>query len=186
MDTFHVVMTVLSMVLGLSVTRQLLGLVTVFRIRRQPRTDWVPLIWSLSLLLTQLEYWWALNGLPLTRPDYSFIDFVCLVTLTLMLFLAAALLLPSRPEDEGMGLRAYFESEGRFALLAMAAFTGLAFLANLFFFGAPLLSLWALLDIPLLALLVLGFFARSRMAQTVVAGAYLPLLLIDIWISLGT
>lgn len=108
MDTFHVVMTVLSMVLGLSVTRQLLGLVTVFRIRRQSRTDWVPLIWSLSLFLTQLEYWWALNELPLTRPDYSFIDFVSLVTLTLMLFLAAALAAAQPPGGRGHGSAGLF------------------------------------------------------------------------------
>lgn len=178
--------TVLSMVLGLGVTRLLLGLITVFRIRRQARLDWVPLVWSLSLFLTQLEYWWAINQLPASRPSFSFLDFVSLVILTLALFAASALLLPSRPEDEAMELRKYFEVEGRYALLAMAIFSGLGFLANLVFFDAPLIALWSLLDLPIMALLLAGFFAKSRPVHGIAAGLYLPLLMLDIWVSLTT
>jgi hypothetical protein len=178
--------TVLSMVLGLGVTRLLLGLITVFRIRRQAKLDWVPLVWSLCLFLTQLEYWWAINQLPASRPSFSFLDFVSLVVLTLALFAASALLLPSRPEDEAMDLRQYFETEGRFALLAMAIFSGLGFLANLVFFEAPLIALWSLLDLPIMGLLLLGFLANRRAVQATTACLYLPLLLVDIWVSLST
>jgi hypothetical protein len=186
MDTFHPMATVLSMVLGLGVTRLLLSAVTVFRTRKTSAVDWVPLAWATSLFLTQLEYWWAINQLPTTRPEFSFLDFVSLVVLTLMLFVASALLLPSRPEDEEGGLRAYFEGEGRYALLAMATFTAMGFAANLVFFSAPLWSLWALMDVPMLALLLIGFFGKARRIREGAAALYLPLLTVDVWISLAT
>ena len=121
------------MILGLSVTRLLLGLVTVFRIRRTSPIDWVPLVWAVVLFETQLEYWWAINQLPSLRTTYTFEEFIFLVLLTLTLFLSAALLLPSRNEDELNGLRVYFEQDGRYSLLSYSAFLTLGFVANIFF-----------------------------------------------------
>lgn len=57
MNNFPIVATVLSMILGLSVTRLLLGLVTVFRIRRSAKPDWVPLVWAVMLFTIQLDFW---------------------------------------------------------------------------------------------------------------------------------
>ena len=174
------------MVLGLGVTRLLIGVITVFRTRRNAQVDWLPLAWTACLFLIQLEFWWAINQLPMTRSTYSFPDFVSLVVLTLSLFVASALILPNRPEDESLGLRGYFETEGKFALLAIAAFGVCGFLANLYFFEAPLVSLWALLDVPVILLPVLGFFAKHRSLQVATVSLYLPLLALDVWVSLAT
>lgn len=173
------------MVLGLGITRLLLGVITVFRIRRRATVDWIPLAWAFCLFLTQLEYWWAITQLPLVKPSFSFFDFVSLVVLTLMLFLAAALLLPNRTEDEQAGLRDYFEHEGRYALFAMAGFSSFGYLANGMFFGAPWFSFLAILGVPLMVLPVVGFFRRDRTSQVIVIGLYLPLLLVDTLLSAG-
>ena len=100
MDEFRLMATVLSMVLGLGVTRLLLALVTVFRIRRQAPIDWLPLAWAAIIFITQLQFWWAITRLPSMGRAFTFADFIFLVSLTLMLFLAAVLLLPTRAEDE--------------------------------------------------------------------------------------
>lgn len=110
------VVTVISMVLGLGIARLLLGLVTVFRIRHYCVMDWLPLAWAGILFASQLQFWWAINHLPSVSRAFSFADFIFLVMLTMMLFLAAALILPNRPEDEKDGLRAHFERDGRYAL----------------------------------------------------------------------
>lgn len=99
MGNFPILVTVLSMVLGLSITRILLGVMTVFRIRRTAPPDWVALAWAFTIFLFQLEFWWALNDLPTFKKDFSFVEFLLLVSLTLSLFSAAALILPSRSED---------------------------------------------------------------------------------------
>ena len=184
MDEFRMMATVLSMVLGLGVTRLLLGLVTVFRIRLTSRTDWLPLVWAGIVFVDQLQFWWAINQLPAVRQAFTFGDFIFLVVLTLTLFLAAALLLPSRSEDETDGLRRYFERDGRYALLAFAAFLSLGFVANIRFFKATPLAPWSLLDLPMIALPVAVFFATSRKTQACITIGYVPLLAVDIWISL--
>lgn len=183
MSNFSIVATVLSLVLGLSVTRVLLGLVTVFRIRHTSPVDWVPLAWVGILFMIQLEYWWAINQLPTLRPSFSFHEFVFLVLLTLMLFLAAALLLPSRIEDEQSGLRRYFEADGRYALLGLSAFLMLGFAVNLFYFRAPLLSETSITDIPMIVMPILACFAKQRRVYAGVTLAYIPLALFDTYLA---
>ena len=61
MSNFPIVATVLSMVLGLSVTRLLLGALTVFRIRRNAAPDWVALVWAVMLFTHQMDFWWAVH-----------------------------------------------------------------------------------------------------------------------------
>lgn len=183
MSEFGRIATVLSMVLGLAVTRLLLGLVTAFRIRRTSRLDWVPMAWALILFLVQLQYWWAVNQLPTIRATFTFVDFLFLVLLTLALFLAAALILPSRAEDETGGLRVYFENDGRYALLAFSGFLVLAFIVNVGFFGSSPLSVWGITDIPMIVLPFVAFLAKSRTVYGGVTIVYLPLAAWDLWIS---
>lgn len=184
MSNFPIIATVLSMVLGLSVTRLLLGLVTVFRIRRTSPIDWVPLVWALVLFVTQLEYWWSINQLPTIKPTYSFPEFAFLVLLTLMLFLSTALLLPSRSEDEQEGLQSYFEKDGRFGLLAFAAFLTLAFVVNVFFLNNPIASEWAYIDVVMIVVPIATFVIRSRRVYAALTLLYLPFAMFDTAISL--
>lgn len=186
MSSFPIIATILSMVLGLSVTRLLLGLVTVFRIRKTAPLDWVPLIWALVLFETQLEYWWAINQLPTIKPTFTFQEFIFLVMLTLTLFVAAALLLPSRSEDEKVGLRDYFERDGRYALLSYSAFLVLGFVVNVVFMKGSAESDWAYTDVVMIVLPVAAFVAKSRKIYAAIATAYLPLSLLDTAISLSS
>ena len=184
MDDFRMISTVLSIVLGLGVSRLLLGLVTVFRIRRRSRPDWIPLAWVGFVFADQLQFWWAINQLPAIHPAFGFADFIFLVMLTFMLFLTSALLLPSRAEDETDGLWRYFQQDGRYGLLAFAGFLILGFLANLLFFQADPFATWSLLEVPMIAVPVAVFIARSRRTQAWLTMAYLPLLTVDTWVSL--
>lgn len=183
---FPIVAAVISMILGLSVTRLLTGLVTVFRIRGRSRMDWVPLAWSGILFVVQLDYWWAINQLAVRRQTFQFSEFIFLVLMTLMLFVTAALLLPSRAEDEADELRLYFEKDGRFALLSLTAFLLLGFVLNVFGFQSPLISAWAMTDLPMIVLPALAVVLRDRKYYAAITAIYVPLAAIDIWISLAS
>ncbi len=173
------------MVLGLSVTRLLTGFVTIFRIRRTSKIDWVPLAWSSVLFIMQLQYWWAINQLSTLQPTFYFGEFIFLVLMTLMLFLTATLLLPSRGEDEANVLRIYFEQDGRFALISLTAFLVFGFLVNVFGFKSQLGAVWAFPDIPMIILPATAFFLRERKYYAAIAALYhLPLCALDVWISL--
>lgn len=184
MTSFPIVATVISMVLGLSITRLLLGIVTIFRIRHTSAVDWVPLMWSAVLFNVQLQYWWAINNLSLMHSEYSFIDFLFMVLMTLMLFLASALLLPSRSEDEAQGLRAYFEADGRFALLALSGYLLFGFVSNVFYFSVSPLEAWGYSDIPMIALPIVACLNRRRNVYTAITAIYVPLAVWDTYISL--
>ncbi len=100
-----------------------------------------------------------------------------------MLFLTAALLLPSRSEDETEGLRAYFEQDGRYALISLTGYLLLGFVVNLFEFEGSLDAAWAFTDIPLIILPVLAFILRERKYYAAITLVYVPLSALDIWIS---
>ncbi len=184
MDDFRVVATVLSMVLGLAVARLLLGLVTVFRARSTCRPDWMPLAWAGVLFLFIIQYWWAINDATLQALDMNFLHFVFFVVMTFFLFLSTALLLPSRPEDELEGLRAYFDGDGRYALLALVAFLVCGLIANLAFFRPEITSAWALLEIPMIAIPCAVFVAVTRRRKALLTAVYVPLFILDLWVSI--
>jgi hypothetical protein len=185
MSNFSTVATVLSMILGLSVTRLLLGMLTVFRIRRAASPDWVPLVWAVIVFSTQLEFWWAVNALPAIEETFSFLEFLLLVLLTLMLFVTAALLLPSRSEDERDGLRIYFEQDGRYALLSFSLFLIIGIVVNIFLFKASLLTPWGALDIVMIILAMGAFYAKSRKVYAAITLIYLPVDIIDTIMSIS-
>jgi hypothetical protein len=184
LTNFPIVATVLSMILGLSVTRLLLGALTVFRIRRSAAPDWVALVWAVTLFTTQLQFWWAVNSLPAVKVVYSFPEFLLLVLLALSLFVSAALLLPSRSEDEQNGLRLYFEQDGRYALLSLSTYLVLGLIVNVFFFQASPVALWGVLDVIMILLPLCTFMAKSRKAYSILTLIYVPVNVIDTMISL--
>jgi hypothetical protein len=184
MSNFPIVATVLSMILGLSVTRLLLGLLTVFRIRRTAKPDWVALVWAVMLFTTQLDFWWAVNALPQIKTTFSFLEFLLLVLLALSLFISAALLLPSRSEDEQNGLRVYFEEDGRYALLSFSTYLVLGLIVNVTLFQVSPVALWGVLDIIMIILPICAFRAQSRKAYSTITLVYVPINAIDIVITL--
>lgn len=186
MSNFTIVATVLSMILGLSVTRLLLGALTVFRIRRVAAPDWVALVWAVMLFTTQLDFWWAVNSLPAIKSTFSFAEFIVLVLLALSLFISSALLLPSRSEDEQNGLRIYFEQDGRYALLSLSTYLTIGLVVNVLFFQASPIALWGALDVVMIILPVCAFMARSRKAYSTITLIYVPVNLVDIIVSLTT
>lgn len=186
MSNFPIIATVLSMILGLSVTRLLLGALTVFRIRRAAAPDWVALVWAVMLFSIQLDFWWAVNALPEVKASYSFLEFLLLVLLALSLFVSAALLLPSRIEDEQNGLRIYFEQDGRYALLFLSTYLLLGFFVNIFFFKLSPIALWAAIDVLMISLPVCAFAVKSRKLYSLITLIYVPISAIDLAISLAS
>jgi|GEM_PF-3674649 len=81
MDAFKWISVVLSMILGLGVTRLLAATVAVFRSRKRARLDWVPLAWAGCIFLWQLQYWWAIIELPGMIQHWTIGSFLMLVSL---------------------------------------------------------------------------------------------------------
>jgi hypothetical protein len=179
MDTFRWIAVVVSMILGLGVTRLLSSAVAVFKSRRRASVDWLPLVWALVIFVQQIDFWWSLEELSVLVPKWTFAEFLMLVALVLVLFLAAALILPQAEMERGDTLRGFFDRDGRYALVALAVFSLLAILANLIFWDVRIVGLENAINLLLGALAVVTM-ARSRSTQVAATGAYIVVLLIGI------
>jgi hypothetical protein len=74
MDAFGYLSVLLSIILGLAVTQILTGLRGLILRRARVRTYWVPIAWSVIVLLVITQSWWAMFGLR-GRPTWTFAEF---------------------------------------------------------------------------------------------------------------
>ena len=173
MSAFEFFSVALSFVLGLGVTRLLLGFVYVFRMRERLSPHWIPLVWGTSIFVYQLQFWWAVFELNTALGQWTHIAFITLMGHTLLLFVAGALVLPAQEYSDHDRLLDYFDEDGRWSILALAAYAALSFWTNWFLFGtSPLSPVGAIVGL-ILVLALVGFFARPRWLQGAMAIAFL-------------
>jgi hypothetical protein len=122
-----------------SVSQSILaGYVTGFKARRQTPPDWLPLILAGVVLGELLQFWWAIAELT-TIKSWSLPAFTFLVGFIMLLFLAAALIVPA--ESDRTPPRELFERDGRWALAVLACYHLAAIVGNWRLFGEALVSL---------------------------------------------
>lgn len=180
-DAFRLISVALSIVLGLGITRLLGASVAVFRMRHAVAIDWLPLAWAGCIFVWQLQFWWAIIELPQLVGTWTLPEFLFLLALPLLLFLAAALVLPPAELPPGESLGGVFASDGRWALVPLAAYFLVATLADALFWGLPFLSLAAALNVVLAALPVAFLALPGRPARAAITLAYVALTLVGAW-----
>lgn len=179
MDTFRWLSTVVSIILGLGIARLLTGAVALFHARYSVRFDWIPLTWAFAVFIQQIGFWWSLEELASIVPKWTLVSFLMLVALVLVLFLAAALVMPPIDHNRTEFLRDFFEADGRWALLMLAAFNILALMANRVFWHQPIMSLDVGFN-ALLAGLAIATFLGRRPMQAAATVAYVATVIVTI------
>jgi hypothetical protein len=180
MNSFTWIATIMSMVLGLGVARLLTDFINTVRARRATRIDWVPLAWAFCIFLTQVQFWWAFGQLSVSNPDWEFVEFLGLVTVVVLLFAAAAQLLPSSDSEREIDLRQFFAERGRWALVTLSVYFVLTAVANAIYFDARLLAISSGLHFFMIALPMLVFFSRSVRVQEIATAIAVPLYVFDL------
>ncbi|MBS0640703.1 MAG: hypothetical protein U1E70_00205 [Acetobacteraceae bacterium] len=165
-DTFRWISIAVSIILGLGVARLLTAAVAQFHARRHRTLDWLPITWAATIFLQQLVFWWSLDELIIIVPRWTMGGFALLVGLALMLFLAAALILPHSDTGRTLGMRDFFEEDGRFALPILAAFNVLALIADRVFWSVELTSEAVALNVVLILLPLVAFRAARPLQAT--------------------
>ena len=96
---------VLGMVLGLGISRLLLGFAGLVQHPGRYRLSAIHLLWAASILVELVLFWWW--EFALARIEvWTFMMFLFLIVYTILLFLMAALLFPDSIEEYG-GYEAY-------------------------------------------------------------------------------
>lgn len=178
MDSFRWIAVALSMILGLGVTRLLSAMVAVFRSRHRVRLDWIPLAWAGCIFMWQLQYWWAVIELPSLIHVWTLPKFLTLIFLTLLLFVAAALVLPPDELKERDSLWDSFERDGRWALVALSLYFMLALFADWKLWDISPISTPGELLATLALLPLLYVMGRRRWLEVIITLSYIPL---SIW-----
>lgn len=169
MTSFTWITASLGMILALGMTRLLTSSVALFRARKHAKLDWIPFVWAGCIFYLLLQFSWASQSLGPVAKSWTFDLFFSLFLLSLILFLAAALVLPSDGLKPGEDLRASFESDGRWALSLLAAFEALSMIANWYFWDALPFTGLAAINIVLTALPLMYLLAEhSRRARAVI------------------
>jgi hypothetical protein len=178
MDSFRWIAVVLSMILGLGITRLLSSVVEVFRSRNQVELDWVPFVWAGCIFIWQLQFWWGIIELPSLLKAWSLGSFLTLVSLTLLLFVSAGLVLPPSMLEKNDSLKRAFDRDGRWALVSLSAYFAVALFADWMFWNVPPVSSWGAFLAGLTILPLVCVWSRSRRVQEAITVLYIPL---SIW-----
>jgi len=109
MSTFEFVTILLSIVVGLGFTRLLSGLVRAIEMRGQLKIYWVQIIWAINVGFYLVDFWWAVVFSYSELESWQFINFASLFFYAILLYLQAALIIPSKLEP-GADLETHFFS----------------------------------------------------------------------------
>jgi hypothetical protein len=180
MDPFRWIAIPLSIVLGLGITRLLVAGVALFRSRRDAQVDWLPIAWAASIFLWQIQYWWAIEELAAMDGTWTFFEFLFLLSLPLLLFVSAALVLPPAGLSKGTTLAGSFEQDGRWALPVQSGYWLLAIFANWYFWDVSPFVYPELLNIVLAILPLATFRSPGRRWQMVFTICYLVVTVIAV------
>lgn len=114
MDEFGYLSVIISVIIGLSITQLLQGLGQVINARDRVRIYWPTMGWALLLLLIDVQAWWAMFGYRYQNA-WSFVQFTVVLLEAIMLYLLAAIVLPTIPNEGEVDLRSnYFRHAGWF------------------------------------------------------------------------
>ena len=111
MTPFEHLAVLISIVIGLAITQLLISVQRLVQAREQVRFYWLPILWTAVLFVAQVEWWWGIWG---QRNDVSwnFFYFLYLLLVPVVLFLAAAFVLPDVSTEvatrETCDLREYY------------------------------------------------------------------------------
>jgi hypothetical protein len=136
MDAFGYVSVIISVVIGLGLSHLLTGVVELFKARRRVRFYWVHLIWVALTFVGHIFLWWTMWNLRLVHA-WNFFSFLLLLLGPVLLYVAAAFLVPDMDAGASIDLREYFYENHAAYFSINAAFTALLVTQNWILEGHP-------------------------------------------------
>lgn len=108
MDAFSYLSVLLSIILGLAITQILQGYRALILTDEKVSIDWLPLVWSVLILLFVTQSWWASFGMR-THENWTFLSFSGILLQMALLYMMAAVVLPDAPQGATIDLSQHFE-----------------------------------------------------------------------------
>lgn len=109
MSPFEHLSVLISIILGLGITRVLSSAHQLVQGHDRIQFYWLPLVWAALVFVTQVEWWWASFGFR-EQMAWNFFYFLFVLVSPITLYLAAAFVLPEIEADEQYDLKGYYYS----------------------------------------------------------------------------
>ena len=129
MDAFSYVSVMMSVVIGLGLSHLLTGTAELFKARRRVTFYWVHLVWIALIFVGHIFLWWTMWNLRLIS-HWNFFSFLSLLLAPVLLYVAAAFLIPKVDADSSINLREYFYENQAAFFSVNAAFVALMGVEN--------------------------------------------------------
>lgn len=130
MAPFDYISVVLSVIIGLGLSHLLQGYVELVQARGNVRFYWIHTAWTLLTFVGIVFLWWSIYGLHTLRV-WNFPSFLLLLLEPVLMFIAAAFLVPRRKDDnESIDLRVHYFQNRRGIFGAYTLFVLLLMLQN--------------------------------------------------------
>lgn len=140
-----------SIILGLAITRLLNTMATITRMHERVKFHWASILWSISILVYVLQFWWVGWGLR-TVEVWSFTDFVVLVLGCSFIYGAAEMAL-SVPDEDKLDMLQESQQWGRLSALSMLFYFLVGPYVNILMSGNAILPSIAVPSIGVLIML---------------------------------
>jgi hypothetical protein len=110
-----------SIIIGLGISRVLTGVAGVIVHHRRVRLYWVWVVAVLLVFLAHVQLWWGTFSVGEAVAKGSFHDFMLFLLSPIALYLSAAVIIPDFEDDEVVDLREYYleNHRGFFVFLAL-------------------------------------------------------------------
>jgi hypothetical protein len=184
MTEFELLAIPISLVLGLGITKMLSALAFTIRNRKQIRFHWLPVAWAAWIFLVCVQFFFYMWDLYEMEVPFTWGVFGPLLWHSILLFLAAGLILPGPGTREMPDhLLDDFQEHGRLALIPFTIVTLDAVVQNVFQFGDEWLGEANVLNMVFIALVLIAFFTKKsiRAMATLSLGALLIYGLTFVW-----
>ncbi len=121
MSQHEYVFIVVSIILGLAITRMLHTVAILIRVHDRVIFHWATALWAVCVMAFVLQFWWVGWGLR-EVVEWRFIDFLVLIVGAIFIYGAAEMALPV-PDDDGdddeLDFLRHSEGFGRLSVLSM-------------------------------------------------------------------
>jgi len=165
---------------GLGVSYAVNCLISVFRLRKEAKFDWIPLAWMAICFILMLQFWWALLELSTLVMVWTVPAFLVVISIPLSLYITVALFLPAPSSQYASVWADEFWRDGKWGMLALAYYAFAGWATNFFLFKD---TSFGLAELALVAefILALAFLAvPQRGARIAITFAYAAIIVLNL------
>jgi hypothetical protein len=165
---FEYIAVIVSVIIGLGLTRVLQGVGGLLEARDRVRVYWVHLVFTGIIFLSHLLFWWLFWSSRQVET-WSFFPFLFLLLQPIILYLLAGLCFPDLSDTGSIDFRTFYYRNHRWFFGLLALLMVLISLRDILFRSVPWVSQANAVKAGVLLIAVIGVMSRSPRIHAILA-----------------